>query len=463
MSGAPRRGAARRGHRRGGDPDASPAGSARSRCCRRWRRCAPAATRSSSGLLAENAGRWEGLTERDRERVEALARAVVNRLLHEPTVRVKGLEAEQRHARLQLLRELFGLEEAAAEGAEPRPRPPRSARCARVDRRCGSAPAAACSRSPRRAPWRDGARRRDRARRDHHGRRRRPRARRQVALDRRAGGGAAGRRHRPRGALGQGRAGRAAPRARRSSPRRAAPTRSTCWSASARSTHVREGARVGTSALRRRAQLLAARPDLEVVELRGNVDTRLRKLRRGRGRRARARRRRARPARTAATRPAARSTASVFVPAAGPGRDRVQARTGTPRRRCRRRRVPCGHDGVPAGGTGRDPGARRELSRPRRRFAHGSTQSRCTSRGFAGLPDGSAVGARRARGAGRAARGRRPRARAADARGAARATCCASAEAMARVSRDRPPRRRRARRPGPADRARRRADRAPPT
>jgi hydroxymethylbilane synthase len=40
---------------------------------------------------------------------------------------------------------------------------------------------------------------------------------------------------------------------------------------------VREGARVGTSALRRRAQLLAVRPDLDVVELRGNVDTRLRK------------------------------------------------------------------------------------------------------------------------------------------------------------------------------------------
>jgi hydroxymethylbilane synthase len=38
------------------------------------------------------------------------------------------------------------------------------------------------------------------------------------------------------------------------------------------------GARVGTSALRRRAQLLAVRPDLHVVELRGNVDTRLRKL-----------------------------------------------------------------------------------------------------------------------------------------------------------------------------------------
>jgi hydroxymethylbilane synthase len=38
------------------------------------------------------------------------------------------------------------------------------------------------------------------------------------------------------------------------------------------------GALVGTSSLRRRAQLLAARPDLRVVELRGNVDTRLRKL-----------------------------------------------------------------------------------------------------------------------------------------------------------------------------------------
>ena len=41
---------------------------------------------------------------------------------------------------------------------------------------------------------------------------------------------------------------------------------------------VPEGARIGTASLRRRAQLLAARPDLEVVELRGNVDTRLAKL-----------------------------------------------------------------------------------------------------------------------------------------------------------------------------------------
>jgi hydroxymethylbilane synthase len=41
------------------------------------------------------------------------------------------------------------------------------------------------------------------------------------------------------------------------------------------------GARVGTSSLRRRAQLCAAREDLEVVSMRGNVDTRLRKLSQG--------------------------------------------------------------------------------------------------------------------------------------------------------------------------------------
>jgi hydroxymethylbilane synthase len=41
---------------------------------------------------------------------------------------------------------------------------------------------------------------------------------------------------------------------------------------------VPEGARIGTASLRRRAQLLAARPDLDVHELHGNVDTRLRKL-----------------------------------------------------------------------------------------------------------------------------------------------------------------------------------------
>jgi glutamyl-tRNA reductase len=70
-------------------------------------------------LLEENSGRWEGLSERDAERVEAFGRAIVKRLLHEPTQRVKELDPEHRHARLSLLRELFGLDEpAASESAE---------------------------------------------------------------------------------------------------------------------------------------------------------------------------------------------------------------------------------------------------------------------------------------------------------------------------------------------------------
>src|SRR5206468_7371815 len=44
---------------------------------------------------------------------------------------------------------------------------------------------------------------------------------------------------------------------------------------------LRQGARVGTSSLRRQAQLKAIRPDLDIHPLRGNVDTRLRKLEAG--------------------------------------------------------------------------------------------------------------------------------------------------------------------------------------
>ena len=42
-----------------------------------------------------------------------------------------------------------------------------------------------------------------------------------------------------------------------------------------------DGATVGTASLRRRAELLALRPDLDIRELRGNVDTRLRRLAEG--------------------------------------------------------------------------------------------------------------------------------------------------------------------------------------
>ena len=46
-------------------------------------------------------------------------------------------------------------------------------------------------------------------------------------------------------------------------------------------TSLRQGARVGTGSLRRRAQLLHLRPDLDIRDLRGNVDTRLRKVESG--------------------------------------------------------------------------------------------------------------------------------------------------------------------------------------
>jgi hydroxymethylbilane synthase len=46
-------------------------------------------------------------------------------------------------------------------------------------------------------------------------------------------------------------------------------------------THLTPGARVGTSSLRRQAQLRHHRPDLDIRELRGNVDTRLRKVESG--------------------------------------------------------------------------------------------------------------------------------------------------------------------------------------
>jgi len=45
--------------------------------------------------------------------------------------------------------------------------------------------------------------------------------------------------------------------------------------------NLKPGARVGTSSLRRQAQLRHYRPDLDLRELRGNVDTRLRKVERG--------------------------------------------------------------------------------------------------------------------------------------------------------------------------------------
>jgi hydroxymethylbilane synthase len=62
-------------------------------------------------------------------------------------------------------------------------------------------------------------------------------------------------------------------------PERADPLDALCGAGSVE--ELAEGAVVGTSSVRRRAQLLAVRPDLSICELRGNVDTRLRRLAEG--------------------------------------------------------------------------------------------------------------------------------------------------------------------------------------
>jgi glutamyl-tRNA reductase len=73
-------------------------------------------------VIGENDGRWESLSEADRERVGILARAVVSRLLHEPTVRLKRvIEDDSGYAYLQALRELFGIDPQSP--AEERPAP----------------------------------------------------------------------------------------------------------------------------------------------------------------------------------------------------------------------------------------------------------------------------------------------------------------------------------------------------
>jgi glutamyl-tRNA reductase len=60
-------------------------------------------------VLRENDGRWESASPRDLARVEAIARSILGRLLHEPTIRLRSFSEERGHASLQLVRELFGL------------------------------------------------------------------------------------------------------------------------------------------------------------------------------------------------------------------------------------------------------------------------------------------------------------------------------------------------------------------
>jgi hydroxymethylbilane synthase len=144
------------------------------------------------------------------------------------------------------------------------------------------------------------------------------------------------------------------------------------------------GARVGTSSLRRRAQLLALRPGLEVVELRGNVDTRLRKLDAGEvdalvlaqaG-----------LDRLGVTRPATPLHGELLVPAPGQGTLALEARAGDERVR---EAVVAIHDPGTFAALEEERAAVRGLEAS----CHtpvGVHASDGAVRGFVGLPDGSA-------------------------------------------------------------------------
>jgi glutamyl-tRNA reductase len=75
------------------------------------------ATEIASQVVAENAGKWELASDRDLERVDAIARAIVNRLLHGPTARLRELRDDRVHARMAMIRDLFGLEVESGESA----------------------------------------------------------------------------------------------------------------------------------------------------------------------------------------------------------------------------------------------------------------------------------------------------------------------------------------------------------
>jgi glutamyl-tRNA reductase len=62
-------------------------------------------------VIAENNGRWESLSEADRERLGAMAKAIASRLLHEPTLRMKrSAGGDEAYLYVSALRELFGLD-----------------------------------------------------------------------------------------------------------------------------------------------------------------------------------------------------------------------------------------------------------------------------------------------------------------------------------------------------------------
>ena len=274
-------------------------------------------------VLAENDGRWESASPRDLVRVEALARSIANRILHEPTIRLRSLsesplprlaaagaravraaggrrggDIRGRHLRACRGQGSSSPRCTTCSGAGARARrPKKELGAAHADRHAWQRPRARAGAAGRwtaggpsgrishasRLPGRAGH---DRDR----GRLRAGRGDKSRWVQR-AGARAERRGDRPRRALRQGRPRRAGRRsgaagraARGRQPRMCcawrvrSPSLRTTQRCPAGLEQLAPGARVGTSSVRRAAQLRAAREDLEVVAVRGNVDTRLRKL-----------------------------------------------------------------------------------------------------------------------------------------------------------------------------------------
>ncbi len=80
-------------------------------------------------VLAENEDRFSALEDGDRERIEAMARAIASRILHEPTLRLKrSAEEPDAYRQVSVLRDLFGLDSATEpEGADAQVTPLRRA------------------------------------------------------------------------------------------------------------------------------------------------------------------------------------------------------------------------------------------------------------------------------------------------------------------------------------------------
>ena len=215
-----------------------------------------------------------------------MARAIAGRLLHEPTLRLKRAAGEDdAYLYVSALRELFGLDAESAPTADAdgevrslpdarRPQAPGElsdrlklgTRGSPLAARAGRGWWPRRSAAPRSSPSKSADERLGDKERFVRGVER-------AVLDGEVDLGVHSAKDLPV------RSPRGDPRWSACSSARSPPTRSSVGGH--RSTSCAAGSRIGTASLRRRSQLLALRPDLELVELHGNVDTRLRKLAEG--------------------------------------------------------------------------------------------------------------------------------------------------------------------------------------